>query len=314
MSLQKDILKQKIKLKSQELGFFEMRVAKAQFLEKEANRLDSWLKKDYHGSMSWMENNIDLRLDPRKLVPGAKTVIVFACNYFSDAKQSENSPKISKYSYGRDYHKVLKSRLKKLVKWIGEELGEVQGRVFVDSAPVMERAWAERSGLGWTGKHSLSLTKQRGSFYFLATLISDLDLEPDAPTTDHCGTCTRCIDACPTQAIVEPYVVDSNKCISYLTIEYKEKLPQDLQSQMNNWAFGCDICQDVCPWNRFSKKHQEPEFEPKEALLSMSRKDWEELTEEVFDMLFEGSAVKRTGFKGLKRNIEFLKPNNKEII
>ena len=305
--LKNDLLKQKLKQKAIELGFFEMRVAKAEHLDKEAYRLEQWLKKDYNGSMNWMEKNIDLRLDPRKLVPGARTVIVFAFNYYTDKKQTEDSPKISKYAYGRDYHKVLKSRLKKLIQWIGEEIGDIQGRAFVDSAPVMERAWAEKSGLGWIGKHSLSLTKQKGSFYFLATLISDLDLSPDAPTIDHCGTCTRCIDACPTHAIVQPYVVDAKRCISYLTIEYKEKLPLDLQSQMEGWAFGCDICQDVCPWNRFSKQHQEPDFEPKESLLAMNNSDWQEITEEVFQKLFEGSAVKRTGFEGLKRNIEFLK-------
>jgi len=305
--LKSDLLKQKLKQKAIELGFFEMRVAKAEHLDKEAYRLEQWLKNDYNGSMNWMEKNIDLRLDPRKLVPGARTVIVFAFNYYTDKKQTEDSPKISKYAYGRDYHKVLKSRLKKLIQWIGEEIGDIQGRAFVDSAPVMERAWAEKSGLGWIGKHSLSLTKQKGSFYFLATLISDLDLSPDAPTVDHCGTCTRCIDACPTHAIVQPYVVDAKRCISYLTIEYKEKLPLDLQSQMEGWAFGCDICQDVCPWNRFSKQHQEPDFEPKESLLAMNNSDWQEITEEVFQKLFEGSAVKRTGFEGLKRNIEFLK-------
>lgn len=305
--LKNDLLKQKLKQKAIELGFFEMRVAKAEHLDKEAYRLEQWLKKDYNGSMNWMEKNIDLRLDPRKLVPGARTVIVFAFNYYTDKNQTEDSPKISKYAYGRDYHKVLKSRLKKLIQWIGEEIGDIQGRAFVDSAPVMERAWAEKSGLGWIGKHSLSLTKQKGSFYFLATLISDLDLSPDAPTIDHCGTCTRCIDACPTHAIVQPYVVDAKRCISYLTIEYKEKLPLDLQSQMEGWAFGCDICQDVCPWNRFSKQHQEPDFEPKESLLAMNNSDWQEITEEVFQKLFEGSAVKRTGFEGLKRNIEFLK-------
>jgi epoxyqueuosine reductase len=305
--LKNDLLKQKLKQKAIELGFFEMRVAKAEHLDKEAYRLEQWLKKDYNGSMNWMEKNIDLRLDPRKLVPGARTVIVFAFNYYTDKNQTEDSPKISKYAYGRDYHKVLKSRLKKLIQWIGEEIGDIQGRAFVDSAPVMERAWAEKSGLGWIGKHSLSLTKQKGSFYFLATLISDLDLSPDAPTVDHCGTCTRCIDACPTHAIVQPYVVDAKRCISYLTIEYKEKLPLDLQSQMEGWAFGCDICQDVCPWNRFSKQHQEPDFEPKESLLAMNNSDWQEITEEVFQKLFEGSAVKRTGFEGLKRNIEFLK-------
>ncbi len=305
--LKNDLLKQKLKQKAIEFGFFEMRVAKAEHLDKEVYRLEQWLKNDYNGSMNWMEKNIDLRLDPRKLVPGARTVIVFAFNYYTDKKQPEDSPKISKYAYGRDYHKVLKSRLKKLIQWIGEEIGDIQGRAFVDSAPVMERAWAEKSGLGWIGKHSLSLTKQKGSFYFLATLISDLNLSPDDPTTDHCGTCTRCIDACPTQAIVQPYVVDAKRCISYLTIEYKEKLPLDLQSQMEGWAFGCDICQNVCPWNRFSKQHQEPDFEPKESLLAMNNSDWQEITEEVFQKLFEGSAVKRTGFEGFKRNIAFLK-------
>ena len=305
--MDKSQLKQFIKQKALELGFFEMRVAKAQLLDNEAHHLENWLKKDYHGSMGWMENHFDLRIDPRKLVPGSKSVIVFAFNYYSNLKQPYDAPKISMYAHGRDYHKVLKSRLKRLMKWIGEEVGDLQGRAFVDSAPVMERAWAARSGIGWTGKHSLSLTKQKGSFYFLATLISDLDLEPDAPTSDHCGTCTRCIDACPTQAIAQPYVVDANKCISYLTIEYKEKLPTNLQSQMEGWAFGCDICQEVCPWNRFSTPHQEPDFEPKEALLSMGKKEWEEITEEVFHSIFEGSAVKRTGFEGLKRNIKFLK-------
>ena len=260
-----------------------------------------------HGEMGYMENHFDKRLDPTKLVEGSKSVISLLLNYFPEESQKENTFKISKYAYGQDYHHVIKSKLKELQNFISEEIGEVGGRAFVDSAPVLDKAWAAKSGLGWIGKHSNLLTQQVGSFYFIAELIVDLELEYDHRVTDHCGTCTACIDACPTQAIVEPYVVDGSKCISYLTIELKNEMPTDFKGKMDDWMFGCDVCQDVCPWNRFSKSHREPLFDPNPQLLSMTKKEWEEITEDVFKKVFQKSAVKRTKFSGLKRNIEFLK-------
>lgn len=297
-----------IKRKAKELGFFFCGISKADFLNEEAPRLEDWLKNDFHGKMSYMENHFDKRLDPRLLVDDAKSVVSLLLNYFpQEINQPEDAPKISKYAYGKDYHFVIKDKLKILFQFIQDEIGEVGGRIFVDSAPVMDKAWAKKSGLGWIGKNSNLIHPKHGSFFFVAELILDLELEPDGPIKDYCGTCTRCIDDCPTGAIVEPYVVDGSKCISYLTIELKDEiLPNEFKGKMDNWMFGCDVCQDVCPWNRFSKPHNEPNFNPHENLLKMNKSDWEDLTEEVFQEIFRKSAVKRTKFKGLKRNINFL--------
>jgi len=300
-----------IKSEARRLGFLSCGVSKAEFLEEEAPRLESFLNKNMQGEMSYLENHFDKRLDPTKLVPDSKSVVSLLLNYFPEKKQKEESYKISKYAYGTDYHFVIKDKLKTLLQFIREEIGEVHGRAFVDSAPVLDKAWAAKSGLGWIGKHSNLITKQGGSFYFIAELIIDLELDYDFPTTDHCGTCTACIDACPTKAIVDPYIVDGSKCISYFTIELKNELPSTMQNQFEDWMFGCDICQDVCPWNRFSKPHKEPLFNPNPELLSYSKKDWEELTEEVFQKIFRKNPVKRTKFTGLQRNIEFLKYSNK---
>ncbi len=296
-----------IKEEAKRLGFLSCGISKAEFLEEEAPRLEKWLKNDMHGEMHYMENHFDKRLDPTKLVDGAKSVISLLLNYYPSETQNTDSYKISKYAYGTDYHFVIKEKLKNLLHFIQEEIGEVHGRAFVDSAPVLDKAWAAKSGLGWMGKHSNLLTQQVGSFYFIAELIVDLELEHDSPVTDHCGSCTACIDACPTEAIVGPYVVDGSKCISYFTIELKNEIPTSVKDQFEDWIFGCDICQDVCPWNRFSKSHNEPLFEPKPELLSMTKKDWDEITEEVFKKVFQNSAVKRTKFSGLKRNIHFIK-------
>jgi len=296
-----------IKTEAKRLGFLSCGISKADFLEEEAPRLEKWLKKNMHGEMAYMENYFDKRLDPRLLVEGSKSVISLLLNYYPEKEQVEDTFKVSKYAYGQDYHHVIKTKLRELQEFISEEIGEVNGRAFVDSAPVMDKAWAAKSGLGWIGKNSNLLTQHVGSFYFIAELIVDLDLEYDTPVTDHCGTCTACLDACPTQAIVEPYVVDGSKCISYFTIELKNEIPTEFQGKFDDWMFGCDICQDVCPWNRFSKPHQEPLFNPNPEILSMSKKDWEEITEDVFKKIFKKSAVKRTKFDGLKRNIEFLK-------
>ena len=297
-----------IKDEAKRLGFLSCGISKAEFLEEEAPRLEKWLNQNMHGQMSYMENHFDKRLDPTLLVPDSKSVISLLLNYFpSDYQKDENAPKISKYAYGQDYHHVIKKKLKELQEYISEEIGEVHGRAFVDSAPVLDKAWAAKSGLGWIGKNSNLLTQKVGSFYFIAELIIDLELDYDTPVTDHCGTCTACIDACPTQAIVNPYVVDGSKCISYFTIELKEEIPTEYKGQFDNWMFGCDVCQDVCPWNRFSKPHNEPLFNPKPELLEMTKKDWEEITQEVFSKVFQKSAVKRTKFSGLNRNIQFLK-------
>jgi len=296
-----------IKTEAERLGFLSCGISKAEFLEEEAPRLETWLNQNMNGEMGYMENYFDKRLDPTKLVPGSKSVISLLLNYYPSEEQNENSYKISKYAYGRDYHFVIKDKLKQLLNHIQEEIGDVHGRAFVDSAPVLDKAWAAKSGLGWIGKHSNLLTKQTGSFYFIAELIVDLDLDYDTPVTDHCGSCTACIDACPTQAIVDPYVVDGSKCISYLTIELKNEIPTEFSNRMDDWMFGCDICQDVCPWNRFSKPHNEPLFNPHPELLSNSKKEWEEITKEVFNEIFRKSAAKRTKYEGLKRNIQFLK-------
>ncbi|MTI32060.1 tRNA epoxyqueuosine(34) reductase QueG [Xanthovirga aplysinae] len=297
-----------IKEKARELGFEFCGISKAEFLEDQAPKLESWLKAGMHGKMGYMENHFDKRLDPRKLVEGAKSVISLGFNYFpeKDLAKEENF-KIAKYAYGKDYHFVLKDKLKSLLAFIQVEIGEVSGRAFVDSAPVMERTWAERSGLGWTGKHSLLINKGMGSFFFLAELIIDLELEYDGPVKDYCGTCTRCMDACPTNAIPEPYVVDGSKCISYFTIELKEEIPQEVKGKFENWIFGCDICQDVCPWNRFAKSHQEPAFKPHSLMEEMDKGEWEDISREVFNEIFRKSPVKRTKLEGLRRNIEFVK-------
>ena len=283
-------------------------ISKAGFLEQEAPRLEAWLNQNRHGQMQYMENHFDKRLDPTKLVEGSKSVISLLLNYYPQQLQRDDSYKISKYAYGTDYHFVIKDKLKELLHCIQEQVGDVHGRAFVDSAPVLDKAWAAKSGLGWIGKHSNLLSKQAGSFYFIAELIVDLDLDYDTPVTDHCGSCTACIDACPTQAIVEPYKVDGSKCISYFTIELKNEIPSSVSGQFDNWMFGCDVCQDVCPWNRFSKAHKEPLFDPHPDVLSNSKKDWEEITKEVFSEIFKKSPLKRTKFEGLRRNIEFLKP------
>jgi len=296
-----------IKTEAKRLGFLSCGISRAEFLEEEAPRLEKWLNKNMHGEMGYMENHFDKRLDPTKLVDGAKSVISLLLNYYPQEEQIKNTFKVSKYAYGQDYHHVIKSKLRQLQEFISKEIGEVNGRAFVDSAPVLDKAWAAKSGLGWIGKHSNLLTQQVGSFYFIAELIVDLELEYDSAVTDHCGTCTACIDACPTEAIVEPYVVDGSKCISYFTIELKNEIPTSVKDQFDDWIFGCDVCQDVCPWNRFSKPHREPLFNPHPELLSMTKKDWEEITEDVFKKVFQKSAVKRAKFLGLKRNIDFIK-------
>ncbi|HRK52301.1 MAG TPA: tRNA epoxyqueuosine(34) reductase QueG [Cyclobacteriaceae bacterium] len=298
---------QSIKSKAKELGFIFCGVSKAEFLEQEAPRLEEWLKRGYQGKMSYLENYFDKRLDPTLLVPGAKSVVSLVYNYYPKKDLGKDSDfKIAKYAYGEDYHFVVKDKLKTLLSHLNETIGEVNGRAFVDSAPVMEGAWAQKSGLGWVGKNSLLLNRSAGSFFFLAELIIDLELEYDSPTKDYCGTCTACMDACPTDAIAEPYVVDGSKCISYFTIELKDEIPNDVSGKFENWIFGCDICQDVCPWNRFSSPHNESRFDPSPTLENMKSDDWKEITEEVFKSVFKNSAVKRTGLKGLQRNIRFI--------
>ena len=296
-----------IKTEAKRLGFLSCGISKAEFLEAEAPRLESWLNNNMHGEMRYMENYFDKRLDPTKLVPGSKSVISLLLNYYPSDLQNENSYKISKYAYGRDYHFVIKDKLKEMLATLQDEIGDFHGRAFVDSAPVLDKAWAAKSGLGWIGKHSNLLSKKTGSFYFIAELIVDLELEYDTPVTDHCGSCTACIDACPTDAIVEPYKVDGSKCISYFTIELKDELPSSYKDKFEDWMFGCDVCQDVCPWNRFSKPHSEPLFNPHPDLLENEKRDWEEITRETFNEIFRKSAVKRTKYEGLKRNIQFLK-------
>ena len=309
-----------LKAEAHRLGFLACGIARAGFLEEEAPRLERWLKEDRHGRMGYMTNHFDLRLDPRQLVPGAKSVISLAYNYYTPPLQKDpDAPKLSTYAYGRDYHKVVKQRLKPLMAFMKEQFGDVGMRVFVDSAPVMEKAWAQRAGVGWLGKHANVILardgqpttdnrqpKPGGSFFFLCEIITDLELEPDAPAMDHCGTCRRCIDACPTGAIIQPYVVDGSRCISYFTIELKEAIPQEMKGRFANWAFGCDICQQVCPWNRFSTPHTEPDFTPSEKLMGLSSEEWHGMTEVLFEELFARSAVKRTKFEGLKRNLRFL--------
>lgn len=298
-----------IKQEALRLGFNSCGISRAGFLEEEAPRLEGWLKNSFHGEMSYMENHFDKRLNPALLVDGARSVISLTINYYTDEIQYDPSaPKISRYAYGEDYHHVIKRKAKLLIDSIRENIGEVNGRAFVDSAPVLDKAWAKKAGLGWVGKNTNLINKKAGSFFFLAELITDLELEYDiAPAEDHCGTCTKCIDACPTEAIVAPYVVDGSKCISYLTIELKNELPPEFKGKMDNWMFGCDVCQDVCPWNKFSVLNTEPSFKPHPDLLGISSAGWAEITEDTFKKVFQNSAVKRTKFSGLKRNVEFLK-------
>ena len=296
-----------IKSKSVDLGFISCGISKADFLEDEAANLENWLKNEMHGEMSYMERNFDMRLDPRKILNGAKSVISLTYNYYTDKLQKDENFKISKYAFGTDYHFVIREKLKNLLFLIKEKVGDINGRVFVDSAPILERAWAKKSGLGWIGKNTNLISKNVGSFFFLCEIIVDIELDYDYSTTDHCGTCTACIDACPTNAIVEPYKVDGSRCISYLTIELKENMPEYAKDSYDKWIFGCDICQDVCPWNKFSKPHNEPLFSADEKFLSMSKNEWLEITKETFDKVFKDSPVKRTGYDGLKRNIKFIK-------
>jgi len=294
-----------IKTEAARLGFMDCRIAKAVRLDDDARRLEAWLDKGFHGTMQYMERNFELRIDPSKLVPGARSVITLLMNYFPSAQQTEVAPHIAKYAWGADYHDVIRGKLNELLAFIKTSIGDVHGRGFVDSAPVLERSWAVKSGLGWIGKNGNLLNRQSGSFFFIATLITDLELAPDEPfTTDHCGTCTRCIDACPTDAIVSPTVVDANKCISYLTIELKDALmPAGYEHRDDNWIFGCDICQDVCPWNRFSKPNNEPAFIPIPEVLNLSTAEWMQLSEDAFKSIFKNSAIKRTKWSGVMRNL-----------
>ena len=297
-----------IRQEAKRLGFSSVGIARAGHMDDEAKRLEEWLGNGKHGEMSYMERYFDLRTDPRKLVPGARSVVSLMYNYYSDTRQEDPSaPRFSTYAYGRDYHKVLRKKLKTLLRVLRDQLGDFTGRCFVDSGPVLERDWAVRAGNGWMGKNTMLISPKMGSYFFLAELIVDLDLEYDHPIRDHCGTCTRCIDACPTEAIDSSgYVIDGSRCISYLTIELKNDIPSAFEGKMETWAFGCDICQQVCPWNRFSIQHREPEFEPRAEFLAMKKEDWYEITEDVFDEIFEGSAVKRTGYAGLMRNLAFI--------
>ena len=294
-----------IKNKSIELGFISCGISKSGFLENEIGRFESWLKDNYHGQMSYMERNFDKRMDTTKLVAGSKSVISLLFNYYPSKEINNDSFKISKYAYGKDYHFIIKDKLKSLLSSMRNEIGEIDGRVFVDSAPIMEKAWAKKSGLGWVGKNTNLISKKTGSFFFIAEIIVDLELEYDGEVTDHCGSCTTCLDACPTDALYEPYKIDASKCISYFTIELKDQFPNDLKKDFNDWIFGCDICQDVCPWNKFSIPNKEPLLNPKNEINQYSKKDWLELTDEVFKVAFKKTPLERTKFKGLKRNIQY---------
>jgi len=297
-----------IKEEAKRLGFDYCGISKAEFLEDEAIRFEEWLHKGMHGRMQYMERNIDKRLDPRLLVEGAKSVISLMMNYYPEEKQNRNAPKISKYAYGKDYHFVIKDKLKALLVMLNGRIGEIHGRAFVDSAPVLERAWAAKSGLGWIGKNAQLIRPQSGSFFFLAELIVDIELQYDGPIKDYCGTCTRCIDACPTNAIVAPNVIDGSRCISYFTIELKDAIPAEMEGKFDNWMFGCDTCQDVCPWNRFSRPHKETGLKAIPELLEMNEKEWLEITEETFAKTFYNSPLKRPGYEGIKRNVKFIRP------
>lgn len=302
-----------IKEKARKFGFQSCGISNADFLEEDAKRLELWLKNNQHGEMAYMENYFDKRLDPRLLVEGSRSVISLSYNYFPKEKiQTLDNFKISKYAYGLDYHEVIKEILREMVAELQEEIGAFEHRIFVDSAPVLERSWARKSGIGWVGKNANLITKQNGSFYFLAEIICDLSLVYDTPTTDHCGSCRRCIDACPTGAILSERNVDGSKCISYATIELKNELPDFFQNKMDDWMFGCDVCQDVCPWNRFSKPHSQSKFMPNDFLKTFQKDNWKELTPELFSEIFRKSPVKRTKFSGLMRNIDFLSSNNDE--
>ncbi|MBL7741389.1 MAG: tRNA epoxyqueuosine(34) reductase QueG [Chitinophagaceae bacterium] len=298
----------RIKQIASKLGFDHCGIAKAQRLDDDAVRLQQWLNKGMHGQMKYMETHFELRVDPSKLVPGARSVITLLKNYFPSQPQKTEAPKISKYAYGKDYHDVTREKMKLFLHTIHEEIGEVHGRGFVDSAPVLERSWAQRSGLGWIGKNGNLINKQNGSFFFIATLITDLELEYDDPfARDYCGTCTKCIDACPTEAILPDRVVNGSKCISYFTIELKDMLiPAEMKGRFDNWAFGCDICQDVCPWNRFSQPHSEIHFNPIPEVLNLSTQEWEAMSEEIFKKVFKDSPISRTKWKGMQRNIQFI--------
>lgn len=296
-----------IKNIAKDLGFQYCGIAKAEYLAEEAPRLEKWLKTQQHGQMQYMENHYDKRLDPTKLVPGAKSVVSLIFNYYPEKDLgSETGFKIAKYAYGKDYHFVIKEKLKDFHSLIHEKIGEVGGRVFVDSAPVMERVWAKKAGLGWIGKNTLLLNKGMGSFFFIAELILDIELIEDGPVKDYCGSCTACIDACPTDAITAPQWLDASKCISYMTIELKDEIPGGYENKFDNWIFGCDICQDVCPWNRFSSSHKEPAFDPHPDLMAMKENEWLEMTKDVFNVIFKKSAVKRTKYEGLKRNMLYI--------
>jgi epoxyqueuosine reductase len=296
-----------IKSKAEKFGFQSCGISKAEFLEEDAPNLEKWLKNNFHGEMKYMENHFDKRLDPRLLVEGSKSVISLSYNYFPKEKISElENYKISKYAYAEDYHEVVKEILREMVSELQQEIGEFGFRVFVDSAPVLERSWARKSGIGWVGKNANLITKQNGSFYFLAEIICDLELIPDHATTDHCGTCRKCIDACPTDAIVSEKIIDGSRCISYATIELKNEIPDHFKNKMEDWMFGCDICQDVCPWNRFSSPNLQSRFTPNDSLKNFKKGEWKEITQEIFSEIFRKSPVKRTKFAGLKRNIEFL--------
>ena len=300
-----------IKQWASELGFLTCGIAQADFLHEDAPLLEKWLHQGMHGSMQYMENHFEKRLDPRKLVPGARSVVTLLYNYTPEKPlPTDDSYKIARYAYGKDYHFVIKDKLKSLFHRIQEEIGQIEGRVFVDSAPVMERSWAKKSGVGWVGKNSLLLNRQHGSYFFLAELIIDLELTPDPPVGDYCGTCTACMDACPTDAIPSPFVVDGSRCISYLTIELKSSIPGEFKDSMNDWIFGCDICQEVCPWNRFASPHSESAFEPHPDLGGMKKRDWEEMTEETFQEVFKKSPLKRAKYAGLKRNIQFIRTDS----
>ena len=300
-----------IKQEAARIGFSYCGISKAGFLEEDAYRLEQWLNKDMHGKMSYMEKNFDKRVDPGKLLNNAKSVISVLYNYYTSEKQKDHeAPKISKYAYGKDYHFVVKNKLKSLLDFIQNNIGQVNGRAFVDTAPILERVWARKSGLGWIGKNTNLINKKNGSYFFLGELIIDLSLKYDVPIRDYCGRCRKCIDACPTNAIVKPYILDSSKCISYFTIELKDNIPIEVIGKFKNWVFGCDICQDVCPWNRFSKPNDEPAFTPNQKLLNMSKKEWEKMTEEVYNKLFKGTPILRTKYKDIKKNIDFLKKQN----